>query len=73
MSGFGLLAIFSRRLFNRRLEGNEESHHGFATGARIAGATFVLLIALGLFGLTLSHDSGRIPQEANTAQHAKAK
>ncbi len=73
MSGIGVLAILGRQLVDRRLEGNEEKHRRFVGGARIAGAAVVLLIGVGLFGLTLSHDSGRLPQEANTAQHAKAK
>jgi ABC-type nickel/cobalt efflux system permease component RcnA len=73
MSGIGVLAILSRQLVDRRLEGNEEKHHRFASGARIAGAAVVLLIGVGLFGLTLSNEAGRIPQEAKTAQRSEAK
>ena len=71
MSGIGVLAILGRQLVDRRLEGNEEKHRRFVGGARIAGAAVVLLIGVGLFSWTFSYETGRIPQEVKTAQHAK--
>lgn len=51
-SGIGVLAILGRQLVDRRLEGHEEKHHHFTNWSRIAGSAAVLLIGLGLFGLT---------------------
>ena len=73
MSGIGVLAILGRQLVDRRLEGHEENHRHFTNCSRIAGNAAVLLIGLGLFGLTLSYDAGRVPTESITAQRAAVK
>ena len=73
MSGIGVLVIMGRRFVDRRLEGDEEKHHRFAYRSRIAGASAVLLIGVGLFSLTLSYDSGAAPQESKTALSIESK
>ena len=57
LSAIGVAAILGRRFVEGRLRNNETRQDRVLSGFRIAGATCVLLIGIGLFFMTLSWPS----------------